>query len=193
MNHPGESVPDDAGLTVRHRPELPEDEAFLREVFAGTRENELAMLAGNAAMRQVFLNLQYQAMRRGYAAQFPAAEFSVILLGDQRVGRQVVDRSANGWRLVDIALLPDFRHRGIGTRCLQDLLAEAAKAGQSVRLQVFQGSPARRLYERMGFAKTGDSGPGVEMAWRPGTTEGGKPSGKEADFSGATQSSCENA
>ena len=186
MNDPDENVPFDAGLTLRYRAELPEDEAFLREVFASTRENELAMLVGNTAMRQVFLHIQYQAMRRGYAAQFPAAEFSVILLGNQRVGRQVVDRSAKGWRLVDIALLPDFRRRGIGTRCLQDLLAAAATARQPVRLQVFQGSPARRLYERMGFAKTADTGAGVEMEWRPGTEEGVKPSRKEENFGGAT-------
>ena len=169
MGSPGGRIPDPAAPDLRCRLEMPEDEAFLREVFASTREKEMAMLAGNATMRQVFLNIQYQAMRRGYAAQFPKAEFSVILLGDQRVGRRVVDRSTNGWRLVDIALLPQFRSRGIGTRCLQNLLAEATAAGQPVCLQVFQGSPARRLYERMGFAKNADTGAGVEMEWRPGS------------------------
>ena len=179
MNEPGQNIPAEAAPGLRYRLEGSEDATFLQEVFASTRENELAMLAGNVAMRQVFLNIQYQAMRRGYAAQFPAAEFSVILLGDEQVGRRVVNRDANGWRLVDIALLPRFRAQGIGTRCLQNLLDEAAAAGQPVRLQVFKNSPARRLYERLGFAKTGDSGAGEEMEWRPGTDAGGKPSGTE--------------
>lgn len=45
---------------------------------------------------------------------------------------------------------PSVQGRGIGGAVLSALLAEGA-AGGAFRLNVLQGSPARRLYERHGF------------------------------------------
>ncbi len=42
---------------------------------------------------------------------------------------------------------------GLGTTILKALLAEADKAGLTVRLEVLNGSPADRLYLRHGFVK----------------------------------------
>lgn len=40
---------------------------------------------------------------------------------------------------------------GLGTALLQEVLASADATGTRLRLDVLQGSPARRLYERHGF------------------------------------------
>ena len=53
--------------------------------------------------------------------------------------------------MIDIALLPDHRGRGIGARLLRDVLHEATAAGLPVRLSVERSNPARSLYERLGF------------------------------------------
>jgi ribosomal protein S18 acetylase RimI-like enzyme len=50
-----------------------------------------------------------------------------------------------------IALLPEFRGRGIGTQLLQHLLARADERYPRVCLSVTLGNPAARLYERLGF------------------------------------------
>ncbi|MFI5807924.1 GNAT family N-acetyltransferase [Streptomyces sp. NPDC051561] len=46
---------------------------------------------------------------------------------------------------------PAHQGRGLGTAVLNALLAHSDRENFPVRLQVLQGSPARRLYERHGF------------------------------------------
>ncbi|SEK88306.1 GNAT family N-acetyltransferase [Streptacidiphilus jiangxiensis] len=48
-------------------------------------------------------------------------------------------------------LSPAVHGAGIGTAVLRDLLARCDRDATRVRLNVLQGSPARRLYERVGF------------------------------------------
>ncbi|MEK4055884.1 GNAT family N-acetyltransferase [Paenibacillus sp. FSL F4-0087] len=46
---------------------------------------------------------------------------------------------------------PDYQGRQIGTQVLNMLLKRDEVRGKRVTLNVLQGSPARRLYERFGF------------------------------------------
>jgi GNAT superfamily N-acetyltransferase len=70
-------------------------------------------------------------------------------------------------RLVDLALLPACRGHGIGTGLLQSLLAKARRAGMPVRLHIFKMNRAARLYEHLGFFRTGGDGIYDHMEWRP--------------------------
>jgi GNAT superfamily N-acetyltransferase len=157
-------IMDPAAITLR--PERPGDEAFLREVYAGTRQEELEAWGLPVETRAAFLKTQFDAQQQGYHSAFPRAEFLVILRGDQPVGRMVVNRAPGELLLVDIALLPQHRSHGIGTALIQKLSAEAAAAGQPLRLNVIKGQRAVRLYQRLGFAKTGESGLRDLMEWR---------------------------
>ncbi|HEV7927059.1 MAG TPA: GNAT family N-acetyltransferase [Verrucomicrobiae bacterium] len=148
------------------RPEGPEDAAFLLEVYAGTRQEELDATGWPAAVRETFVRMQFNAQQQGYRAAFPRAEFAIILLRDQAVGRIVIDRAENEFRLVDIALFPTQRGRGIGTALMQNLQREAASAGKPIRLSVIQGQRAFRLYQRLGFEKTGEADMRDQMEWR---------------------------
>ena len=154
--------------TVSLRSERPEDEAFLREVYASTREEELEAAAMPVEMRAAFLDLQFKAQQKGYRGMYPRAEFHIIQLGNRSVGRMVVNRAAGELRLVDIALLPHYRNQGIGTALIQKLSAEAAATGRPLRLSVVKGQRAFQLYQRLGFAKTGESGWHDQMEWRAG-------------------------
>src|ERR1017187_7437874 len=87
--------------TITLRPERPGDEAFLREVYASTRQEELEASGMPLEMRAAFLNLQFKAQQQGYHGAFPQAEFHVILLGNQAVGRMVINRAAEELLLVD--------------------------------------------------------------------------------------------
>ena len=120
--------------------------------------------------RRSFIDSQFKAMRRGYASQFPQAEFSVILLGEERIGLMVTDRTETELRLVDIALLPEYRGRGIGSFYLNQLAAESALAQKPLRLHVFKGSRPWRLYERLGFVKIDEDGPYEHLEWHPPPT-----------------------
>jgi ribosomal protein S18 acetylase RimI-like enzyme len=150
-----------------------EDEAFLQHVYASTRAEELARIGWDTTQQQAFLQMQYQAQRRSYLAQFPVAEHCIIQRADADVGRLIVDRSGDVIRLIDISLLPEHRNAGLGSGLLRDLQAEAVRAGKPVGLHVDRANRARRLYQRLGFAKTADGDIYIEMAWRPSVEQMG--------------------
>ncbi len=148
------------------RPERVADAAFLLELYASTRREELEATGWPAAMRDAFVRMQFNAQQQGYRATFPRAEFAIILLDNQAVGRIVIDRAEHEFRLVDIVLLPAHRGRGLGTGLVQNLQREAAAAKMPVRLSVLKGERAFQLYERLGFRKTGEAGLRDQMEWR---------------------------
>jgi GNAT superfamily N-acetyltransferase len=152
---------------VALRPECAGDEAFLFAVYAGTREDEMALTGWDAATRGRFLEFQFRAMRQGYGSRFPHAEFAIILLEGRPVGRAVVDRDTEAVHVVDVALLGPERNRGIGTRLLGRWCAEAAATHRVVRLSVLKGNRALRFYDRLGFTPVGDEGLYLCLEWRP--------------------------
>jgi len=152
-------------LPIALRPERPEDESLLFALYATTREDELDLTGWDAATRSAFVQMQFKAMRQGYASMFPHGQFSIVLSGDIAVGRMVVHRDQSEIRLVDMVLTPDARSRGIGGRLVQTLQAEARQAGKPLSLHVLKGNRAMHLYERLGFHYSGDAGLYQEMTW----------------------------
>jgi ribosomal protein S18 acetylase RimI-like enzyme len=76
--------------------------------------------------------------------------------------------------VIDIALLPEFRRRGIGTALLRALLEEGAARDLPVRIHVERLNPALALYERLGFRLLEDRGVYLFLEWRadePGRTD----------------------
>jgi ribosomal protein S18 acetylase RimI-like enzyme len=149
------------------RPEGPGDEGLLFEIYAGTREEELALTNWDEPTRRAFLNQQFSAMRQGYRSMFPTGEFSIIELDGKPAGRMVIHHSATEIRVVDLALLPAHRNRGIGTHLMRRICRGAAEVGKPVRLCVLKHNRALRWYAQLGFAKTGEQGVYDEMEWRP--------------------------
>ncbi|MGH2397294.1 MAG: GNAT family N-acetyltransferase, partial [bacterium] len=70
-------------------------------------------------------------------------------------------------RLMDLALLPAYRGRGIGSSLLDALLAEGQRAGKPVTIHVEKLNRALRLYERLGFRRIADRGVYWFLEWRP--------------------------
>jgi ribosomal protein S18 acetylase RimI-like enzyme len=165
VNCPAAASPGSPGA-VWLRPERLGDEPLLFEVYASTREEELAVTNWDEQTRRAFLDMQYAAMRRGYASMYPGGEFLVICQGDQAIGRMALNRTPEEIRVVDLALLPAHRNAGIGTMLMQRVCAEAAQAGKRVGLSVLKNSRAIRWYERLGFAKRAEQGVYDEMEWR---------------------------
>jgi len=144
--------------SIALRPVAEGDESFLYEVYASTRQEELAPVPWTEAQKAAFLRMQFEAQRRYYHENYPDAAFLVILRDGRPAGRLYVDRRPDGIRIVDIALLPEQRGAGIGTALLGELLAEGDREGKPVSLHVEHFNPALRLYERLGFRRIADTG-----------------------------------
>jgi ribosomal protein S18 acetylase RimI-like enzyme len=148
------------------RSEEPGDDAFLFNVYASTRQEELALTPWDESTRHAFLKMQFDAMKRGYRSNYPAAEFSIIMREEKPIGRLVLDRAGEQFRVVDIALLSESRNRGVGTIVMQRICQEAAQAKKPVRLCVLQGNRALQWYARLGFVTLAIEGIYIELEWR---------------------------
>ena len=149
------------------RPARPEDEPFLRALYATTRAAELTLVPWPEEQKQAFVAMQFAAQDRHYRARHPTARFDVVEAEGAPIGRLYVDRSPHEIRVLDVTLAPPWRGAGIGRALLAALLAEARAAGCAVRLHVEPANPARRLYERLGFRAGEQAGPYLRMEWRP--------------------------
>lgn len=145
------------------RPESGGDRAFLRGLFGAVRSRELPGLA--EPMLSALLDMQFAAQQQSYRQGYPGARFAIVEANGEAVGRLVVARSGAALLLVDIALLPAWCGRGIGSALLCGLQREAASAGLPLRLQVALNNPAGALYGRLGFKETGKSGMHRTMEW----------------------------
>ena len=154
-------------MTVMLQPIQDNDEPFLFTLYATTRAEELAWTDWPPEQRDAFLRSQFYAQRTHYARECPGASFDLIVLDGERVGRLYVDRRADDIRIIDIALLPSYRNRGIGSHIMEDLLAEGASSGRPVSIHVEKNNPAAmRFYEKLGFICAGDIGTHLFMECR---------------------------
>ena len=141
----------------------PTDEPFLLEVYASTRREELAGLGWDENQKQAFIRMQFISRERAY----PRVDDRIIIFNGCSIGRIMIDRNETSILLRDIALLTEYRNAGLGSRLIRDLMKEAASCGKSLQLHVLETSRAVRLYERLGFSRTGADAAYLEMTWTP--------------------------
>jgi ribosomal protein S18 acetylase RimI-like enzyme len=159
------------GKSITVREATPADQDFLKALFASTRGDELAALALDTKQAAAFIDMQFNVQQQSYSARYPTARNNIILLDECRVGRMLVDRTEGVITLVDIALLGEYRNRGIGSFLIRGLIDEATASQKPVRLSVYKFNPAARLYHRLGFSTVEDRGIYLEMERKPGASD----------------------
>lgn len=152
------------GVTLRS--ERDDDVPFLRDLYASTRSEELARVPWTDAQKIAFLHDQFRLQRAHYLDAYRDASFDLVLAGEIPIGRLCLFRGATDHRVVDVALMPEWRGRGVGGALLRCVQAEAGRLGRSVSIHVERVNPAKRLYERLGFVPVEDKGIYLLLVWR---------------------------
>ena len=127
----------------------------------------MSVVDWSAEQKAAFVQQQFEAQDAYYREHYDPATFDVIEVDGEPVGRLYVARWEDEIRIMDIALLPEHRGRGIGTAFMRDLLDEGAHTGKRVSIHVELNNPARRLYERLGFSPVEERGVYVLMEATP--------------------------
>jgi ribosomal-protein-alanine N-acetyltransferase len=111
-------------------------------------------------------------------------------IGDELVGYLVCSRYDDVWHLMNVAVDPSRRRRGVGTALLTEMLERAGFGQGRYTLEVRTSNHgAIKLYEGFGFTAAGtrrryyqDTGEDALIMWRlpvdevaPGTEQGDKP------------------
>ena len=149
------------------RPITPTDQEFLFGVYASTRQEELSITDWSDTQKEAFLRQQFLAQHQYYQEYYTGSTFDVIAVDGQSAGRLYLARWKDEYRIIDIALLPEFRRRGLGRELLQNILAEAGHAGLPVTIHVERNNPALALYEQLGFRLAEDKGVYLFLKWEP--------------------------
>ncbi len=153
------------GLSLR--PICAEDMGFLCALYRSTREAEIARVQWSETQKQSFIEMQFQAQHSHYQAHYPNALWLVIeARGVGAIGRLYLERWAQEHRIIDIALIPAVRGRGLGRALLEDLMDEAAAEQKAVSIHVEKENPAMRLYQRLGFRRIEDKGIYDLLRWQ---------------------------
>ncbi len=152
------------------RSEREDDGAFRFQLFCASRQPDFARLLP-PDMLETIMRQQFHAQTEGYRAQFPRARRDIIELAGKPVGRIVVDRAEKVLHIVDQAITPELRNRGIGTTVMRALMDEARRTNRAVRLSVAAANgQALRLYRRLGFVPIDSTEPYLWLEWRHDAT-----------------------
>ncbi|MCD2519027.1 GNAT family N-acetyltransferase [Massilia sp. G4R7] len=149
------------------RPARPDDAAFFAALYRSTRPDLLAMLADRRYIDGL-VAAAWQAQAASYRERYPDARYQVLELDGEPVARLVTAAVARALRVVDLAVLPAARGRGVATAALQWLQRQARQDGRDLALAVHRDNAgARRLYAALGFAAEGEEGAVLALRWRP--------------------------
>jgi GNAT superfamily N-acetyltransferase len=156
-----------------------DDIPFLDEVYASTRTEELAAVPWTEAEKRAFLLDQARTQRQAYHDRYRGTDFGVVTQGGVRIGRLYVVELSAEIRLVDMALVPEYRGRGVGTLLLRGLVRRSEEVALPITLYVERWNRARHLYLRWGFRS--DEGDRDAVYERMERTPSGEAAGDAAD------------
>ncbi|MDX3102829.1 GNAT family N-acetyltransferase [Nonomuraea angiospora] len=112
-------------------------------------------------------------VRQRFRDSFSPDHTSVIEAGDGFAGCVTFRPGEDAWWFEHFYLAERLQGQGLGSAVLRELLERADAEGLTVRLNVLQGSAARRLYERHGFTVESEDPVDVFMVRQPVASSSG--------------------
>ncbi|GAB3385191.1 GNAT family N-acetyltransferase [Massilia agri] len=148
------------------RPALAADEDFFAALYRSTRADLLALLADKRYIDGLIAT-QRQAQVASYRERYPGAIYQVLELDGAAAGRLVTACVDEALRVVDLAVMPWARGRGVATETLLRLQRQAQQERRVLRLAVRRDNEgARRLYAALGFVPDDEEGGVLQLHWR---------------------------
>ena len=165
-----EIEPDDFSVDCVIRPIKQEDTRFLWEMlYQAIHVTQGAEPPSRDILRHPEIRRYLQDWGQPHDSGFVAVDPSTaepigavwlrLLIGDQKGYGYVDDETPE----LTVAVVPECRGKGIGTRLLSQLLATTGARYSSLSLSVSPDNPAVRLYRRMGFEIIGTCGTSLVM------------------------------
>ena len=87
-----------------------------------------------------------------FRKNYVPSQIQIITLAGNDIGMISLEEGNEDVFLRVIEIHPTYQRRGLGTTIIQKVIDEAARQTKPVRLQVLKVNPAKRLYDRLGFA-----------------------------------------
>ena len=104
-------------------------------------DDEIKVSLERKESKQDIMLKRSTASGKGYSIQYEGRE----------VGQLAMKQKDTEITISTLHLLPEYQGRGIGSAVIKHIISEARSHRFSVGLEVLKSSPARHLYERLGF------------------------------------------
>jgi ribosomal protein S18 acetylase RimI-like enzyme len=148
------------------RAQTGDDVAFLFALHETVKGAELAPIP--EPMRRQLLDMQFRGMTAGYQTAFPAARYDIVTLDDAPIGRLITDTGEGWFHIVHIAVLPEWRNRGLCTALMTAVLDQPRRQGMRCEARVApENTPSLRLWSRLGFTERERTDIDFILEWRP--------------------------
>jgi ribosomal protein S18 acetylase RimI-like enzyme len=154
-------------LAVTTRPMTDDDSMLLFELYAYSRADELSRSGWATPQQRSFFRVQAQNQERYFLRHYDHLDRRTICINGFSAGRLLVDRPSHAVTIVDLALLPAFRGRGVGSLLIRCLLEEAAEDDLPVHLDLPKDNSSAAMCERLGFRCSDDLGDRWHLVWTP--------------------------
>jgi ribosomal protein S18 acetylase RimI-like enzyme len=139
-----------------------EDEAFLAALYLACRPDLGALPVPGSVVAGIARHQQGQ-RDADYAQRYPAAQSWLLEQAGCPVGWVLLALVPGGVRVVDLAVDPRQRRRGVARAVLSSL--QEKEEAILLRVRVNNG-PARTMYTSLGFGLRQDQGDVLELAWK---------------------------
>ncbi len=139
--------------TIEHK-----DMELLFTIFASTRTEEMIVTGWDNKQINEFLLMQFNLQHTQYEQNYKNASLDIIMYDNKPAGRLYINRTVDDIRIIDISILPEFRHKGIGNYFLTELINESEQSNIQLSLHVEFNNPALQWYEKLGFKKIKEIG-----------------------------------
>jgi GNAT superfamily N-acetyltransferase len=158
-------------LAVTTRPMTDDDSMLLFELYASNRADELSRTGWATPQQRSFFRMQALDQERYFQRHYDHLDRRTICINGFSAGRLLVDRPSHAITIVDLALLPAFRGRGVGSLLIRGLLEEAAEQDVPVHVELPKGTDVLTTCERLGFRYADDLGDRWHLVWSPRATQ----------------------
>lgn len=148
------------------RPITAGDEAYLRCLYATSRADQMRATGWPPSRCRAFLDEQFDFQQRQWRTHHAGAQFLLLVLEGQPIGRLCWHSEPGLATLIDLCLAPAWRRRGVGGSVMTWLTQSADRWGQAIGLSVEPDSTAWRMARRFGFATLPGSEHGVYLSMR---------------------------
>lgn len=151
------------------RPERPDDEQFLLELFAAHHGIMMRTAGIPEAMIEKLMEAQFRSQTATFRNMFPDAIYSIIAFEGEEIGRFIEQDETDVVYFVDFLLAPQHQAKGIGPAITRALMEEWAARGRGTRVEVMANNkPCLTMCHRLGFtAGATDERAYVELRWYP--------------------------
>ncbi len=138
------------------RPRKAKDEAFLREAYESSRDEELKnVLWENRQQKDFFFRQQFDAQQLNFDNFYEKLDYDIIEYHGKPIGRLILEWKDNHLHCVDIIIMTKYRKQKIGTAIMDAIVKEIDRREISASLMFEKWKPyLEKFYEGYGFKRT---------------------------------------